>query len=79
VKNDPRIGLPAEPLMAFVLREVTQRDERIVSLVKAVSGFVWLGNNLHNIEADPVMFRQLYEAALVDARQALAEPETTDA
>ena len=43
-----------------------QRDE----LVKALNGFVWLGNNLDNMHRP--LFREMYEACLRDARNALA-------
>lgn len=41
----------------------------------ALGGFVWIGNNLHNIKSDPERFRSFYEAALEDAREALGMPE----
>ena len=67
------VPIPAEALTAFVMREVDRRDARIVELVTALNGFVWLGNNLHNIETP--LFRELFEQCLVDARTALVESE----
>lgn len=37
-------------------------------LVVALNGFLWLGNNLHNVNDDPARFVELYEAALVGVR-----------
>jgi hypothetical protein len=44
-------------------------------LLRAVNGFRWLGNNLHNILESPVEFRHFYEAALRDAELAVAKAE----
>ena len=51
---------------------VNGRDE----LIAALNGFIWLGNNLHNITDAPAQFRSYYEAALADARAALAKART---
>jgi hypothetical protein len=40
------------------------------ALLRAIGGFLWLGNNLHNIKHDPDRFRQIYEAAMADAKPA---------
>ena len=47
---------------------IKQRDE----MVKALNGFVWLGNNIDKIETRPAAFREFFEACLVDAKSALA-------
>ena len=36
--------------------------------IKALGSFIWLGNNLHNSGTDT--FREMYRAALADARTA---------
>lgn len=40
--------------------------------IAALNGFKWLGNNLHNIKADPDLFAKFYTSALEDAEKALA-------
>lgn len=42
-------------------------------LVKALNGFKWLGNNLHNIKEDPARFEKFFVSALNDAEKALAK------
>lgn len=44
-------------------------------LLRALGGFLWLGNNLHNIRGDPEPFRHFYEACLGDAKDAIARIE----
>ena len=39
----------------------------------ALNGVKWLGNNLHNIKADPDRFREFYEAMQEVATAALAQ------
>lgn len=39
--------------------------------IAALNGFKWLGNNLHNIKADPDLFAKFYASALEDAEKAL--------
>lgn len=45
----------------------TTREEE---LEKALNGFIWLGNNLHNKQRP--LFDEMYEACLKDARNAIA-------
>ena len=44
-------------------------------LVVALNGFLWLGNNLHNVTADPARFVELYEAALVGVRDLVTKAQ----
>jgi hypothetical protein len=44
------------------------KAEALDVYVKALGSFIWLGNNLHNAGTDT--FREMYEAALSDARRA---------
>jgi hypothetical protein len=47
-------------------------------LVEAMGGFLWLGNNLDNITLAPLRFHEMYEAAMDDARAALATAKEAD-
>lgn len=49
---------------------------RLAESQAALRGFKWLGNNLHNITADPDQFKRFYESALADAENALAPTPT---
>lgn len=42
---------------------------------KALNGFKWLGNNLHNVHNSPILFISYYKAALKDLEEALKELE----
>lgn len=46
-------------------------SEEVGRLRRAIDGFRWLGNNLHNIKEAPDGFREMYEAALKDAEEAV--------
>lgn len=48
--------------------EYNRLKKKYEGLKKAIGGFLWLGNNLHNIKADPERFKTLYEAALADVK-----------
>lgn len=63
------------PQMAILilLAEVRASRELLAKLEKAVGGFRWLGNNLHNVRDSPAEFKKLYKAALVDADACLPE------
>lgn len=56
-------------------RDILALLEINADLLAACMNFVWLGNNLHNIEEDPDQFRTFYQAALDDVKTAIAKVE----
>jgi hypothetical protein len=51
-----------------VTRDRTETQRLMEDALLAIGGFLWLGNNLHNIKASPDEFRQMYESAVEDAQ-----------
>lgn len=63
-------AIRADPAAARAVRDAIDPDGLPLRqrVLEALGGFIWIGNNLHNIKADPDNFREFYEAALTDAR-----------
>lgn len=58
----------AERLIAALPPDACGHEARLSSMTAALGSFLWLGNNLHN--SDSGLFRELYTAAIGDARTA---------
>lgn len=51
------------------IRQLEEAEARLRAAEEVINGFRWLGNNLHNIKADPERFEDLYRAALDDVER----------
>lgn len=73
LKKYPPNGTAQRETNRWWATDIVRLADRVDELTKALTDFIWLGNNLDNIKKDPVRFRGYYEAALIDAHAALGD------